>query len=62
MAVIRKSELQKMNDAEKAAKIAELERAVLELRGEGRGDKAKSLKKAIARLKTPRPAHSPGKK
>lgn len=53
MAVIKKSEMDKMSDAEKAAKIVELERAMLELRGEGRADKARPLKKAIAKLKTP---------
>lgn len=54
MAVIKKKELNSMSDAEKKNKIAELERAILELRGEGRNDKVKSLKKAIAKLKTPR--------
>ena len=55
MAAIRKSEMAKMTDAEKTAKIAELERAMLELHGEGRPDKARPLKKAIAKLKTPAP-------
>lgn len=53
MAAIRKSEIAKMTDAEKQAKIADLERAMLELRGEGRLDKARPLRKAIAQLKTP---------
>ncbi len=56
MAVIKKTELDSMSDAEKTAKIADLEKAILELRGEGRKDKIKPLKKAIAALKTPRPA------
>lgn len=55
MAAIRKSEIGKMTDAERAAKIAELGRAMLELHGEGRLDKARPLRKAIARLKTPAP-------
>jgi ribosomal protein L29 len=56
MAAIRKSEMEKMTPAERQKKIAELERALLELRGEGRLDKARPVKKAIARLKTPAPA------
>jgi len=55
MAVIKKSDLDNMTDKEKEAKIEELERAMLELRGEGRKDKARALRKAIAKLKTPRP-------
>jgi ribosomal protein L29 len=58
MAIIKKTELDSMTEAEKAAKIAELEKAMLELRGESRKDKAKPLRKAIAKLKTPRPAKS----
>ncbi len=57
MAAIRKSEIAKMTPAERQKKISELERAMLELRGEGRLDKARPLKKAIARLKTPAPAN-----
>lgn len=55
MAVIKKTDLENMTDKEKEAKIEELERAMLELRGEGRKDKIRGLRKAIARLKTPRP-------
>lgn len=55
MAVIKKTELDSMDDAAKAAKITELERAILELQGEGQKTKIKPLKKAIAMLKTPRP-------
>ena len=61
MAVIKKSEMQKMSPADRKAKIAELERAMLELRGEGRLDKVRPLKKAIARLNTP-PANNIKKK
>jgi ribosomal protein L29 len=53
MAVIRKSELKTMGPEERVKKIAELEKAMLELRGEGRKDKTKPLRKAIAKLKTP---------
>jgi len=53
MAVIKKSDLESLTDTERKAKIAELERAILELRGEGREDKARALRKAIAKLKTP---------
>ena len=56
MAVIKKNQLDSMTESEKAAKITELEKAMLELRGEGRKDKVKPLRKAIAKLKTPRPA------
>ncbi|MFN7990534.1 MAG: hypothetical protein U0R44_00080 [Candidatus Micrarchaeia archaeon] len=55
MAVIKKTALDSMSEAEKTAKISEIERAILELRGEGRADKIKPLRKAIAQLKTPRP-------
>lgn len=54
MAVLKKTDLDSMTDAAKAAKITELERAMLELRGEGRADRIKPLRKAIAQLKTPR--------
>jgi len=46
--------LDALNDAERTAKIEELERAILELRGEGRTDKIKPIRKAIAKLKTPK--------
>lgn len=55
MAIIRRKELHGMSDAQRKAKIAELEKAMLELRGEGRKDKVKPLKKAIAKLLTPPP-------
>jgi len=52
MAIIRKSELKKMGAQERASKIAELEKAMLELRGEGKKEKTKPLRKAIAKLLT----------
>jgi ribosomal protein L29 len=62
MAVIKKTDIESMTDAAKAAKITELERAILELRGEGRNDRVKPLRKAIASLKTPRPKKKHEKK
>lgn len=61
MAVIKRSEMEKLTPAERKNKIVDLERAMLELRGEGRLDKVRPLKKAIARLKTP-PANNIKKK
>ena len=55
MAVIKRNELDGMSEADRQKKLGELEKAILELRGEGRKDKVKPLRKAIARLKTPRP-------
>jgi ribosomal protein L29 len=52
MAIIKKSELKKMSAQERASKIAELEKAMLELRGEGKKEKTKPLRKAIAKLLT----------
>jgi len=62
MAIIKKTEFDSMSDVQKSAKIAELERAILELRGEGRREKVKPLRKAIAQLKTPRPMKAGAKK
>jgi len=53
MAIIKKSEIAKMSPADRLKKIAEIERSMLELNGEGRRDKVRPLKKAIAQLKTP---------
>jgi len=53
MTVIKKSDLATLTATERNTKIAELEKAILELHGEGRGDKVKALRKAIAKLKTP---------
>ncbi|HSB47328.1 MAG TPA: hypothetical protein VLD37_04885 [Candidatus Bilamarchaeum sp.] len=55
MAVIKKSELESMSDADRQKKAGEIEKAILELRGEGRKEKVKPLRKALAQLKTPRP-------
>ncbi len=52
MAVIKKNEMKTMTLKAAEAKIAELEKAILELRGEGKREKVKPLKKAIAKLKT----------
>lgn len=52
MAIIRKSDLEKMTPKEAEAKLVELDRALLELQGEGKADKVKPVKKAIAKLKT----------
>ncbi len=52
MAVIKKSDLKAMSAKEAEAKIAELEKAILELHGEGKREKVKPLKRAIAKLKT----------
>ncbi len=52
MAVISKNELKSMTPKAAEAKIAELEKAMLELHGEGKREKANALKKAIARLRT----------
>ncbi|MFH0738004.1 MAG: hypothetical protein V1827_05610 [Candidatus Micrarchaeota archaeon] len=53
MAVIKKNELGAMDAKARTAKIADLEKAILELRGEGRKDKIRPLRRAIAQLKTP---------
>jgi ribosomal protein L29 len=52
MAVIRKSDLGKMTEKEFETKRAELERSLLELEGEGKREKRKPVKKAIAQIKT----------
>ena len=52
MAVIRKSEIAKLSPQEMQAKLVEFNKAMLELRGEGRKDKVRPLRKAIAGLKT----------
>ncbi|MFH0885150.1 MAG: hypothetical protein V1861_05570 [Candidatus Micrarchaeota archaeon] len=62
MAILKKTDIEGMTDAAKTAKIVELERAILELRGEGRTDRVKPLRKAIASLKTPRPKKKHEKK
>jgi len=52
MAVLRKSDIEKMNAKELQTKITEIERSLLELEGEGKHEKKKPLKKAIAKLLT----------
>ncbi|MBU0591591.1 hypothetical protein KKF81_03315 [Candidatus Micrarchaeota archaeon] len=52
MAVIKKSDIEKLPLNEIDAKIAQLELAMLELHGEGRRDKLKTIKKTISKLKT----------
>ena len=49
---IKKNERKNMTKVEAEKKLAEVEKALLELRGEGRYEKTKALKKTIAQLKT----------
>lgn len=53
MASIKKSEIEKLTPAERKSKVLEMEKAILEMRGEGQLDKVRPLRQAIARLKTP---------
>ncbi len=48
---MKKSDIQKLSPKECEAKIVEIEKAIIELRGEGRTEKIKPLKKTIAALK-----------
>ena len=52
MAVIKKSDLKRLSQKEVEAKIFELEKSLLELKGEGKVGKIKPVKKAIASLLT----------
>lgn len=52
MAIVRKNEMKKMTTKETEAKIADLQRTLLELEGEGKHEKKKPVKKAIAKLLT----------
>ncbi len=52
MATIKKSDIQKFSVKEAEAKVISLERALLELEGEGKREKKKPVRKAIAKLKT----------
>ncbi len=52
MAVIKKTEIAKLTPAEIDNKILEMEKSMLELRGEGRVDKIAVLRKTIAKLLT----------
>ena len=53
MAIIKKKDLASMSAEDRKKKMAEIERAMLELAGEGRYDKVRPLKKAMAQLLTP---------
>ena len=52
MGILKKSDLKAMSAKEAEAKIADLEKAILEMHGEGKREKIAPLKKAIAQLKT----------
>ena len=52
MVTTKKKELRKMTKKELEAKLAEMESVSLELRGEGRKELLKPVKKTIARIKT----------
>jgi ribosomal protein L29 len=52
MAAIRKNDLNKMNEKELEGKLVELRSSLLELEGEGKREKRKPVKKAIAQIKT----------
>lgn len=52
MAVIKMREVHKLSLKDAQSKLLELERAMLELAGEGKAEKRKPLKQAIARLNT----------
>ena len=52
MAVLRNKDVKKFSKQQAVEKLAELERSMLELMGEGKREKRKPLKQAIARLRT----------
>jgi ribosomal protein L29 len=52
MPVLRTNDVKKMSPREIQTKMAQLERTLLELEGEGKHEKRKPVKKAIARLLT----------
>ena len=52
MAVLYNKDVKKLSKQQAAEKLVELERAMLELAGEGKREKRKPLKQAIARVKT----------
>ncbi len=52
MAVLRNKDIKKLSKQQAAEKLVELEKSMLELMGEGKREKRKPLKQAIARLKT----------
>lgn len=52
MAVIKKKEIGKMTKTELQKKLKEMENLLLELRGEGKREMEKPVRKTIARIKT----------
>ena len=52
MSVLRNREIKKLSKQQAVEKLAEMEKGMLELRAEGKREKATPLKQAIARLKT----------
>lgn len=52
MAVLRMPDIRKLSAADAQKKLSEMERVLLELMGQGKRDKTRPVKKAIARLKT----------
>lgn len=52
MAVLKANDVKKLSKDQITAKIAEMHRLLLELEGEGKREKSKAVKKALARLKT----------
>lgn len=51
MSMIKKTELKKLNKEQTEQKIHDMEKVLLELYGEGKPEKAKSVKKSVAALK-----------
>ncbi len=51
MALIKKLEMKKLSKVQAEQKVLEMERIMLELHGEGKMEKSKSVKKTIAALK-----------
>lgn len=52
MAAIKKSDIKNMNKKELENKLVELRKVMLELEGEGKRDKTRPIKKAIAAILT----------
>ena len=52
MAVLKNNDVKKLSEQQAIEKLAELEKSMLELYGEGKREKLKPMKQAIARLKT----------
>ncbi len=51
MGLIKKTDLKKLTKVQAEQKVLEMEKALLELYGEGKAEKSKSVKKTIAALK-----------